>query len=103
MMTQTQYTPDEVVERGKTLYEQNIRSHVEKQNFGKLLMVDITTGEYVIGEERIEMSRRAHEKNPDAVLFGMRVGYPAAAAIGATLRPLSESDRPQWRVKESAK
>ncbi|MDQ2798638.1 MAG: hypothetical protein M3Y13_03225 [Armatimonadota bacterium] len=90
-IAEAQYSPDEVVERGKALYEQNIRAQVEQENFGKLLMIDVTTGNWVIGEDRIEMARRLRARNPAALNFGMRVGYPAAAAIGTTLRPLNKA------------
>lgn len=97
------YSPDEVVTRGKALYESDIRAQVEEGNIGRLLMVDVTTGNWVMGEDRIEMAHRLRAQNPQAQNFGMRIGYAAAAAIGTTLRPLSEAGQPQWRVKEQTK
>lgn len=85
--TQT-LSADEVVERGKALYEQGIRTQVEEGNVGRLLLVDVTTGNWVLGEDRIEMARRLRAQNPEAQNYGMRVGYATAGAIGATLRPL---------------
>ena len=101
--TQGQMTPDEVVARGKALYEQDIRTQVEEGNFGRLLLVDVTTGNWVMEEDRIEMARRLRARNPQAQNYGMRVGYAAAAAIGASLRPMSEAGQPQWRIKERTK
>ena len=83
MGTIAHYTLDEVVERGKAIYEQSIRTQVETDNFGSLLMIDVTTGNWVLGEDRIEMARRLRERNPDAANFGMRVGYPTAEKIGS--------------------
>jgi hypothetical protein len=83
------YTADEVVERGKALYEQSIRAEVEEGNIGKLLLIDIMTGNYVLGEDRIEMARRLRERNAGALNFGMRIGYPSAEKIGAW--PLSRA------------
>lgn len=94
------YAPDEVVERGKMLYEQSIRAQVEEGNIGKLLMIDVTTGHWVMGDNRVEMARRLRAQNPAALNYGMRIGYPATAAIGITLRPLAEASQPQWRIKE---
>lgn len=95
MATQTkpisEYSTDEVVERGEEIYQSGIRQTLETgDNIGKLLMIDIETGEWVIGTDRIEMARRARAKNPHARLYGLKIGYPAASAIGTTLRPLSE-------------
>ena len=82
-VTETQLTPDEVVSRGKALYESDIRAQVEEGNIGRLLMVDVTTGNWVMGEDRIEMARRLRARNPQAQNFGMRIGYAAAEKIGA--------------------
>ena len=85
------YTVDEVVERGQAVYENGVRDQVEtKDNLGKLLLLDIETGHYVIGDDRIELARRLRAENPDAMLYGLKIGYPAATAIGTTLRPLSQ-------------
>lgn len=83
MATIMQYTLDEVVERGKAIYEQSVRTQVEEGNIGRLLMIDVTTGNWVLGEDRSEMARRLRERNPDAANFGMRVGYPTAEKIGS--------------------
>ncbi len=78
-----QLTPEEVVEHGKAIYDQSVRAEVEEGNIGRLLMIDVTTGNWVLGEDRIEMARRLRERNPDAANFGMRVGYPTAEKIGS--------------------
>lgn len=98
---QAQLTPDEVVACGKALYEQSIRAEVEEGNIGRLLLVDVTTGNWVMGEDRIEMARRLRARNPQAQNYGMRVGYPATTAIGTSLRPLNEANQPQWRVRRN--
>lgn len=89
-----QNTLDEVVERGQALYDRSIRAEVETpENKGKLLMVDILTGDWAIGTDRIEMGRRARLKNPDAVLYGVFVGYLVTEKIGRWPRN-QEEERP---------
>lgn len=78
-------TPDEVVERGKAIYEQSIRAQVEAGNIGRLLMIDVLTGNWVLGEDRIKMARHLREQNPDAANYALRVGYPTAERIGSWL------------------
>lgn len=96
MATQENYAKGDVAEIGTCIYEERIRPQVEiDENIGKLLMVDINTGAWVIGTDRLEMARRAREKNPDAVLFGMKIGYPATTAIGGHLRSYAEIARDQ--------
>ncbi len=93
MATKTmELTPDEVVERGKAIYESSIRAQVEAESVGKLLMIDVLTGNWVLGEDRIKMARHLRQQNPDAVNYALRVGYPATMGIGATVRPYSETN-----------
>lgn len=89
MATQTQYAPGEVVERGEKLYEESIRQQVEPGNIGKYLIINVETGQWEIGEDHSEAILRARAKYPEAGLFGMKIGYPAAVAFGTRLRPLS--------------
>jgi len=92
-VTETQLSPDDVVSRGKALYENDIQAQVEEGNIGRLLMVDVTTGNWVMGENRIEMTRRLRARNPQAQDYGMRIGYAAAIVIGASMQPSVGWDR----------
>lgn len=89
-MPTAEMTLDEVAERGRAIYEQQIHSQIEADNRGRLLLVDVTTGRWEMGEDRIATARRLRTQTPDAVLYGLRVGYPAAEKIGAWPRALRE-------------
>lgn len=85
------HSVSEVAARGEAIYEKRLRQQVEiPENIGKLLLLDIQTERYEIGDDRIVLARRLRAKNPAATLYGLRIGYPAASAIGATLRPFNE-------------
>ena len=79
--------PDEVIDRrGTDWYETRLRDLVETdENIGKQLVIDIETGEYEIDESSLEASLRMLQRKPDAALYGVRIGYDAAYAIGGTL------------------
>ena len=81
-MSHCGYTTEEISKRGQLLYDQKIRDKVEAGNRGRFLVVDITTGEYEIDDTDLAASDRAIDKNPDAVLYGVRIGYPAAYRLG---------------------
>jgi hypothetical protein len=89
------YTTEEVARLGRALYEQQIREKAERERASKFVVVDITTGEYEVGEDDLEASDQALAKNPEAILYGIRVGEPAAYRLGADRR-FVESD-PSWR------
>ncbi len=81
-MSYLQYTPEEVAQRGKAIYEQEIRAKVETGNEGKYLVIDIETGDYEIGDDYLTPSKLLHAKHEGAALYAMRIGYPAVGRIG---------------------
>jgi hypothetical protein len=76
----------EIVRRGSAEYESRIRAVVEREHFGKYLVLDIETGDYEIDEDHLAASDRAAKKHPGALLFAMRIGYRAGGRIGARPR-----------------
>jgi hypothetical protein len=89
-MRASDYTADEIAERGEAIYAREIKRHMTPADHGKMVMIDIETGDYEIDETDLDAGMRLLAKRPDAVLYGLRVGYPAAHRIGLTpaqLRP----------------
>lgn len=81
-MPHPRYTSQDIVQRGQSLYDQQIRSQVETSHKGKFLVLDIETGEYEIDVSEVAALQRAKAKNPDAALYILRVGYPTAYRVG---------------------
>jgi len=81
-MPHSRYTSDKILQRGEELYEQQIRSRVEKENRGKFLVLDIETGEYEIDTDKLAALERAKPKHPDPALYILRIGYPSTVKLG---------------------
>lgn len=80
------YSSVEITTRGKELYEQRIRTLVETQeNVGKIVSIDIETGDYEVGDDLISTGDRLFARHPGAALFGARIGYNAVYAVGGSL------------------
>jgi methanogenic corrinoid protein MtbC1 len=76
----------EIARRGKELYERSIRAKVEtEKNIGKIVSINVETGDYEIGENLVETSLRLRAKQADAALWGERIGFDAVYAVGGTL------------------
>ncbi|HZP81946.1 MAG TPA: hypothetical protein VFB21_09935 [Chthonomonadaceae bacterium] len=86
-MPHPRFSSEEIARRGQELYEKSIRAKVEtEENIGKLVSIDIETGDYEIGEDNsLEAPRRLHAKHPGAAIFTLRIGYNAAYALGGVL------------------
>ena len=81
-MPYAKYLPEDVVSRGEEIYEQQIRRKVEAGNKGKFVVIDIETGGYEVDEDDLQATKRALAKRPEAVLYGVRIGYPTAYNLG---------------------
>ena len=81
-MSHSRYTSEEIARRGQALYEERLRGIVDARDRGKFLVVDIESGEYEIDVDELAALQRAKRKNPDAALYILRIGYPAAYRIG---------------------
>lgn len=75
MQNQALLNSEEVATLAEKLYEELIRKAVEQQeNIGKMVIIDVQTGDYGVDETGLKSSRRLREKNPNGQLFGIRVG-----------------------------
>ena len=57
-----------------------------EENIGKMVIIDVDTGEYEIDDRKgLDAARRLQAKRPDASLYGIRIGYNVAAAMGGVM------------------
>jgi hypothetical protein len=81
-MAYAKYSPQQVESRGEAIYEQTVRSEVEEGNQGSFVVIDIETGNYEVDADDLQATKRALAKRPNAVLYGLRIGYPTAYTLG---------------------
>jgi phenylalanyl-tRNA synthetase beta subunit len=85
---------EEVAKRAKKIYESKIRQAVEtEENIGRMIIIDIETGEYEIDQTGLQASRNLRTKNPYARLFGIRIGYNVVASFGGVMERVSSDFR----------
>jgi hypothetical protein len=77
------YSKEEFARRGNEIYELQIRSQVEKENYGKIVAIDIDTGAFELADDTITASDRLLERFPDAQIWRVRVGHRAVHRFGA--------------------
>ena len=78
---------EEVARRAQDLYDSAIRPQVEKpENVGKMVVIDIETGDFGVDELGFDSANALRRKNPNARLFGIRIGYDVAAALGGMMK-----------------
>ena len=80
---QRRYPKEELAERGQKLYESGIRQQVEAGNEGKIVAIDIETGEFEVDENVVPATNRLFERHPDAQPWIIRIGHRAVYHFGA--------------------
>ena len=62
---------------GRAMYEE-LRPELEAFHWGRMVVIDVNTGDYEVGDDDVTTTLRLLEQNPEAVTWGERVGYPAS-------------------------
>lgn len=74
-------TKEEIVQRGQEIYEREIRPLVEADNKGRVVAIDVRTGEFEIAIDAITSARQLRLRQPEAFIFVIRVGYSSLHRI----------------------
>ena len=61
---------------GRAIYEE-IRGELEATQKGKVIVIDVKSGDYEIGDNDLDATLRMFKRRPNALTWGERVGYPA--------------------------
>ena len=81
---QFRYTKEEISRRGKEIYESQVRSQVEEDNYGKIVAIDIETGAFELATDSLTASDQLLAKYPDAQIWFVKIGHRAVHRIGLT-------------------
>jgi hypothetical protein len=85
-MGDARYSSEEIGRLGQEIYETRLRDRVETEgNIGKVISIDVDTGDYEIDDDLIKAGDRLRTRHPGAALYGARIGYDAVYAVGGTL------------------
>jgi hypothetical protein len=79
---QRRYSKEELSQRGKALYESGIRQQVEAGNEGKIVAIDIETGDFEVSDDTLVASDRLLERNPGAQTWFIRIGHRGVHRFG---------------------
>ena len=75
-------TAEEKGRLGDELYERDIRPQVEAAHHGKIVAIDVDSGDYAIGDMVVTAAERLRERCPDADIWCLRVGYGVLRRFG---------------------
>jgi hypothetical protein len=82
MNRQPRYSKEEHASRGEEIYEHHLRTRLEPGQRGKIVAIDIETGEYEVADEVILASESLLARLPDAQIWCIRIGHLAVHRFG---------------------
>ena len=82
-MVSAELSADEIARIGEQWYAEQLRTLVEPAHRGKYLVLDIRSGDYQIAPDDLTATRELLSRHPDALTYGVRIGYPEAYRLGA--------------------
>lgn len=82
---QPRYSKEEHARRGAEIYEQKVRPQVESGNHGKIVAIDIDSGDFEVAEDTISACERLLARRPDAQIWCVRIGHRAVHRFGVRI------------------
>ena len=79
---QPRYSKEEFARRGQAIYEQRVRPRVEEGNSGRIVEIDIETGEFEVADDPLAASDQLFVRCPDAQPWLVRIGHQAVHRFG---------------------
>ena len=74
---------EETARLGREIYTRDIRPLVEADHIGKVVAIDVDSGEWAIGDESMDAVDRLWAQSPDSYdVWCERVGYRAVGHMG---------------------
>ena len=81
---QPRYSKEEFAPRGQAIYEQRVRPQVEEGNIGRIVAIDIETGEFEVADDPLAASDQLFARCPDAQPWLVRIGHRALHRFGVS-------------------
>lgn len=73
--------------RAKAVYNHRYRKRLEATEWGKVIAIEVESGEVFIGRTALEAGLKAREKYPDKFFYFIRIGYPAVHCLKSPGKP----------------
>lgn len=79
---QPRLTKEEHAHLGAEIYEQRVRPQVEAGNNGKIVAIDVESGEFEVADQTLAAAERLLARCPDAQIWFVRIGHRGVHRFG---------------------
>jgi len=80
---QPRYSKEEFAQRGDLIYQTQIRPQVEAGNHGKIVAIDIETGDFEVANSSMLAVDKLYERKSNAQPWVIRIGHRAVFRFGS--------------------
>ena len=70
-----------LAEKAQSLYQRLYRKKLEKTEKGRIVAIEVESGEIFIGDTTIDVGLKARAKYPHKMFYFKRIGYPAVHSL----------------------
>ena len=75
---------DELARLGDQIYERDIRPKIEATQRGKIVAIDVDSGDYAIADTALAAADALRERRPALDVWAVRVGHRALVSFGGS-------------------
>ena len=87
---QPRYSKEEFAQRGDALYDSQIRSQIDEEgDRGKIVAIDLETGDFEVDASEIVACDRLEASHPDAQIWMVRIGSRYVRRFGGRTKKLT--------------
>jgi hypothetical protein len=72
----------DVARRAEQIYEQRLRTELEKTHRGYFVCIEPDSGDYFLGSRMEEATAAARKAHPGRLTYILRIGFPSSFEIG---------------------
>lgn len=76
------YTKVEHARLGTEIYEQRVSSQLSADQFGKIVAIDVESGEFEVADQTVAAAQRLMARRPDAQIWFVRIGHQGVHRFG---------------------
>ncbi len=74
----------QMVKKGKEIYQQKLKTMLEKDHKGEIVAIEVESGDYFLGRTVIEAADKGKKKHPEKGFYFIRIGHKAVHFVGGS-------------------
>jgi len=81
-MREPRFSQEEFARRGEEIYDHEILPRMTPEDQGRVVAIEIESGDYEIGRNEVAAGERLRERHPESLFWFRRVGSPSLHRFG---------------------